>query len=131
MRVLVLGMALCLTMAGAALACTSVMVGKKATADGSVLVSYTCDGWYDHRLKVTPGGRHKADMLSPYNLARFYQKLLFFDERADLIYVAAFVARRFYDAKFFVFERYVLYPHDGVKFVVYTNARVAKCVIIT
>ena len=38
-RVLVLGAVLCLTMAGAALACTSVMVGKKATADGSVLVS--------------------------------------------------------------------------------------------
>ena len=74
--------------------------------------------------------RHKADMLGPYNLARFYQKLLFFDERADLIYVAAFVARRFYDAKFFIFERDVLYPHDGVKFVVYTNARVAKCVIV-
>ena len=64
-RVLVLGAVLCLTMAGAALACTSVMVGKKATADGSVLVSYTCDGWYDHRLKVIPGGSHKKGEMVP------------------------------------------------------------------
>ena len=36
-------------------ACTVVMAGKKATAKGDVLVSYTCDGWYDHRLTVVPG----------------------------------------------------------------------------
>ena len=64
-KVLVLGVVLCLTMAAAALACTSVMVGKKATADGSVLVSYTCDGWYDHRLKVVPGGKHKKGEMVP------------------------------------------------------------------
>ena len=65
MRVFVLGTVLCLTMAGAALACTSVMMGKKATADGSVLVSYTCDGWYDHRLKVIPGDSHKEGKMVP------------------------------------------------------------------
>ena len=69
-------------------------------------------------------------MLGPYNLARFYQKLLFFDERADLIYVAALVSGRFYNAKPFVFKRDVLNPYDGVEFVVYADTRVAECVII-
>lgn len=27
-------------------ACTSIMVGKKASADGSVMTSHTCDSWY-------------------------------------------------------------------------------------
>ncbi|MEG1799879.1 MAG: C69 family dipeptidase, partial [Synergistaceae bacterium] len=36
-------------------ACTVVMAGKKATATGDVILSYTCDGWYDHRLTVVPG----------------------------------------------------------------------------
>lgn len=27
-------------------ACTSIMVGKKASADGSVITSHTCDSWY-------------------------------------------------------------------------------------
>jgi dipeptidase len=59
-RKIFLAAALCLVIAAGAWGdCTSVMVGKKATADGSVLVSYTCDGWYDHRLVVVPGGTHK------------------------------------------------------------------------
>lgn len=64
-KFLVLTAVLVLVMAGAALACTSVMVGKKATADGSVMVSYTCDGWYDHRLQVIPGGIHKKGEMVP------------------------------------------------------------------
>lgn len=51
----------------AALACTSVMVGKKASANGEVLVSYTCDGWYDHRLVVVPGGTHKKGEMVDVN----------------------------------------------------------------
>lgn len=27
-------------------ACTSIMVGKNATTDGSVITSHTCDSWY-------------------------------------------------------------------------------------
>ena len=65
MRIFVLGTVLCLAMAGAALACTSVMVGKKATADGSVMVSYTCDGWYDARLDIRHGGKHKKGEMVP------------------------------------------------------------------
>ena len=62
---LVLALVILVLTAGAALACTSVIVGKKASADGSVLVSYTCDGWYDHRLKVIPGGEHKKGEMVP------------------------------------------------------------------
>jgi len=43
-----------------AFACTTVAVGKKASADGSVLVAHTCDGWYDHRIQIIKGGSHAA-----------------------------------------------------------------------
>ena len=72
-KVVALTLALCLTLGSAAFACTSVMVGKKATADGSVLVSYTCDGWYDHRLVVVPGGTHKKGEMVEVNQNVCYQ----------------------------------------------------------
>lgn len=50
---------------GAASACTTVIVGKKATADGSVMVAQTVDGWYDQRLVVVPGGSHKEGTMKP------------------------------------------------------------------
>lgn len=43
-----------------AYACTSMGVGKDASADGSVMVTHTCDGWYDHRIQIIPGGKHTA-----------------------------------------------------------------------
>lgn len=42
-------------------ACTSIMVGKKASVDGSVMTTHTCDGWYDHRIQIIPGGKHEPD----------------------------------------------------------------------
>lgn len=45
--------------AAASMACTPMGVGSKASADGSVMVSHTCDGWYDNRIKIIPGGDHK------------------------------------------------------------------------
>lgn len=51
-----------------AFACTTVAVGKEASADGSVLVSHTCDGWYDHRIQIVKGGKHAAgEMVDIYN----------------------------------------------------------------
>ena len=42
-----------------ATACTSIHMGKLATADGSVMTAHTCDGWYDARTWVVPGGTHE------------------------------------------------------------------------
>lgn len=44
-----------------ALACTPLGVGREASVDGSVMVSHTCDGWYDQRIQIVPGGEHKPD----------------------------------------------------------------------
>lgn len=40
-------------------ACTAIIVGKDASVDGSVMTTHTCDGWYDSRLTVVPGGTHE------------------------------------------------------------------------
>ena len=37
----------------AADACTSIMVGRKASADGSVITSHTCDSWYRTWMQMT------------------------------------------------------------------------------
>ncbi len=49
-------------------ACTPMGVGKDASVDGSVMVSHTCDGWYDQRIIIIPGGEHEeGEMLEIYN----------------------------------------------------------------
>lgn len=39
--------------------CTAIIVGKEASVDGSVMTTHTCDGWYDSRLFIIPGGKHE------------------------------------------------------------------------
>ena len=47
-----------------AFACTNLIVGKKASADGSVMCTYNCDGFgFSGSLFYTPGGRHDKDEL--------------------------------------------------------------------
>lgn len=41
-------------------ACTSLLVTRGATADGSVIITYTCDGEFHPNLKYTPPGDHGA-----------------------------------------------------------------------
>lgn len=65
--VLVVAMAALLS-AQSVFACTTVAVGKDASADGSVLVAHTCDGWYDHRIQIIEGGTHaEGEMVDIYN----------------------------------------------------------------
>lgn len=41
--------------------CTSIMVGKKATTDGSVITSHTCDGNYRTWMEIVPARNNKSD----------------------------------------------------------------------
>ncbi len=47
-----------------AFTCTNLIVGKKASADGSVMCSYNCDGFgFSGSLSYSPAGRHNPDEL--------------------------------------------------------------------
>ncbi len=49
-----------------AMACTNLIVGKKASTDGSVMCTYNCDGFcYSGSLFYTPSGRHAAGEMIP------------------------------------------------------------------
>ena len=41
--------------------CTSIMVGKKASTDGSVITSHTCDSWYRTWVAMTPAEDYERD----------------------------------------------------------------------
>jgi len=46
-------------------ACTDIMVGKGASADGSVITSHTVDGRYDSRIIIVPAADHEAEEMAP------------------------------------------------------------------
>ena len=67
MRIRFLLLALAAALAGGiqAYACTNLLVGKKASADGSTFVTYNMDNYGMFiRLKVTPGGAHAPGELA-------------------------------------------------------------------
>ena len=41
--------------------CTSIMVGKKASVDGSVMTSHTCDSWYRTWVNIVPAADYPND----------------------------------------------------------------------
>ena len=41
--------------------CTSIMVGREASADGSVMTSHTCDSWYRTWVNVVPAKTYEND----------------------------------------------------------------------
>ena len=45
-------------------ACTSIMVGKKASADGSVITSHTCDSWYRTWMNIVPAQDYEKDTVT-------------------------------------------------------------------
>ena len=49
-------------------ACTSIMVGKSASTDGSVITSHTCDSWYRTWMSIEPAHDYPRDtIMSIYN----------------------------------------------------------------
>jgi dipeptidase len=45
--------------------CTSIMVGKKASTDGSVMTSHTCDGNYRTWMNIAPACTYDKDTVAP------------------------------------------------------------------
>ena len=43
--------------------CTSIMVGKKASTDGSVMTSHTCDGNYRTWMNIVPAAQYAKDTI--------------------------------------------------------------------
>ena len=47
------------------MSCTSIMVGKNASTDGSVITSHTCDSWYRTWMQMMPAKDHPAGSKTP------------------------------------------------------------------
>ena len=45
--------------------CTSIMVGRKASTDGSVMTSHTCDGRYRTWAQIEPAADHAPGTMHP------------------------------------------------------------------
>ena len=46
------------------MSCTSIMVGKNASTDGSVMTSHTCDSWYRTWMTMTPARDYDHDTVT-------------------------------------------------------------------
>jgi len=68
---LVVGLLGILLFSAVALGCTDIVVGKKASADGSVITTHTCDCEYDSRLIVVP-----AQDFPPGTMAPVYEGII-------------------------------------------------------
>ena len=52
--------------------CTSIMVGKKASADGSVITSHTCDARYRTWMTIVPARDYERDTVTAVYRNRFH-----------------------------------------------------------
>lgn len=52
--------------------CTSIMVGKKASADGSVMTSHTCDGNYRTWMDIVPAKTYERDTVEAVYTGRMH-----------------------------------------------------------
>lgn len=60
-------------------ACTSIMVGKDASADGSVITSHTCDSWYRTWMSIEPAADYKND-----TVMSIYEGLMHTEKHGDM-----------------------------------------------
>ena len=65
-RILVAAAALLLLPAPAGIACTSIMVGKKASSDGSVMTAHCCDSYYRTYVTIEPRKTFAPGETEPY-----------------------------------------------------------------
>ncbi len=56
----------------ARMSCTSIMVGKKASVDGSVITSHTCDSWYRTWMEMVPAKDYKNDTITAVYTGRMH-----------------------------------------------------------
>lgn len=54
------------------MSCTSILVGKDASADGSVMTSHTCDSWYRTWMQMVPEKDHKEGSLTAVYTGRMH-----------------------------------------------------------
>ena len=52
--------------------CTSIMVGKRASTDGSVIASHTCDARYRTWMAVVPARDYERDTVTAVYRNRFH-----------------------------------------------------------
>ncbi|MCQ2343809.1 MAG: C69 family dipeptidase [Paludibacteraceae bacterium] len=60
-------------------ACTSIMAGKNATTDGSVITSHTCDSWYRTWMSIEPAADYKNDTVMD-----IYEGLMHTEKHGDM-----------------------------------------------
>ena len=53
-------------------ACTSILVGKQASADGSVITSHTCDARYRTWMAIVPARDYERDTVTAIYKNRFH-----------------------------------------------------------
>ena len=58
----------------ARLSCTSIMVGKRASTDGSVMTSHTCDSWYRTWMTMVPARDYERDTVTAIYEGRMHTK---------------------------------------------------------
>ena len=54
-----------LAIAAPSFACTSIVVGKDASVDGSVMTTHTCDGTYEFRITLVPAQDWEEGAMRP------------------------------------------------------------------
>ena len=69
--------------------CTSIMVGKKATTDGSVITSHTCDSWYRTWVNMVPAESYERDTVMNIYDGRMHTEFVAYHASAGRIRLQA------------------------------------------